>query len=84
MSKQKEIKLTTFDNPFSPFTQFDEWYQFDTVHGYDTLGTLARMTMVSPQLSEEDQKRIIESSMIDLVKLLPKIYKIVIKEDYKN
>ena len=83
MNKQvKEIKITTFDNPFSPFTQFDEWYQYDMRQGYDTLGTLARMTMSSHQLSEADQKRIIETAMIDLVKLLPKIYKLVLADDY--
>lgn len=82
MSKIKEIKITTFDNPFSPFTQFDEWYQYDIRNGYDTLGTLSRMTMSSNQLSEEDQKRIIESAMINLVKLLPKTYRLVLEEDF--
>lgn len=84
MSKVKEIKITTFDNPFSPFTQFDEWYQYDMLMGYDTLGILARMTMSSNQLSEADQKRIIESAMIDLIKLFPKTYKLVLEEDYKS
>ena len=25
----KEVMLTTFDNPFNPFEQFDEWEAFD-------------------------------------------------------
>ena len=82
MSKQKEIKITTIDNPFSPFTQFDEWYQYDTRFGYDTLGVLNRMSLSSSQLSEKDQKRIEEDSMIALVKMLPDTYKLVIEDDY--
>ena len=82
MSKQKEIKITTIDNPFSPFTQFDEWYQYDTSFGYDTLGVLNRMSLSSSQLSEKDQKRIEEDSMIALVKMLPDTYKLVIEDDY--
>ena len=80
--KKKEFKITTFDNPFSPFTQFDEWYNFDTTHGYDTLGILGRMTMSSKQLSIDDQNRISENAIFDLVKLLPSTYKIVLEEDY--
>ncbi len=82
MSEKSPIMVTTYDNPFSPFTQFDEWYQFDISKGYDTLGVLDRMTQNSINLSEEDQDRISETSMIDLVKLLPETYKAVIREDY--
>lgn len=83
MKNKKEIKITTFDNPFSPFTQFDEWYQYDIQKGYDTLGTLSRMTMNSSRLSERDQMRIIGDSMIELVKMLPQTYKLVLEEDYE-
>jgi len=83
-SKKQEFKITTFDNPFSPFTHFDEWYTFDIQHGYDTLGVLGRMTMSSKQLSMADQKRIFESSIFDLVKMFPSIYKIVLEGDYSN
>lgn len=30
--------VTTMDNPWDYFTQFDEWYAFDTSHGYDVIG----------------------------------------------
>ena len=82
MNNKKEIKITTFDNPFSPFTQFDEWYQFDTRRGYDTLGLINRMTLSSSQLSLEDQDRILEETMIAIVKLFPKTYKLVLEEDF--
>lgn len=81
---KNEFKITTFDNPFSPFTQFDEWYQYDTTNGYDTLGLLSRMSLSSPNLSIEDQNRIIESTMLDLIKMFPKTYRLVVEGDYKN
>jgi hypothetical protein len=30
--------VTTADNPYNYFTQFDEWYAWDTSHGYDVIG----------------------------------------------
>lgn len=30
--------VTTMDNPYDYFTQFDEWYAYDTSHGYDVIG----------------------------------------------
>ena len=31
---EKECMLTTIDNPFDPFEQFDEWLMFDKQKGY--------------------------------------------------
>ena len=62
-----EHMLTTVDNPFDPFTQFDEWYVFDDTHGYQTLGLLARITKSSDELSEPDQDLAIELAMKEIV-----------------
>ena len=51
-----EYMLTTADNPFNPFTNFDEWYQFDTEKGYNTCSYLARVLKTSDELSEEDDR----------------------------
>lgn len=63
----KESMLTTVDNPFDPFNQFDEWYAFDTRHGYNSLGLLARIAKTSPYLSELDQSEAIESAIDEIV-----------------
>lgn len=33
-----ETFVTTMDNPYDYWTEFDEWYAFDTSHGYDVIG----------------------------------------------
>lgn len=39
----KEVALTTIDNPYSPFSQFDDWYNYDLEKGYDCCGYIDRM-----------------------------------------
>lgn len=48
--------LTTTDNPFDPFTQNDEWRQWDMQNGYHTDAYLARIIRFSFDLSEADQE----------------------------
>lgn len=50
-----DYMLTTVDNPFDPFEQWDEWYSFDASHGYHTPSLLARVLVTSNELSEADQ-----------------------------
>lgn len=59
--------LTTSDNPFSPHTQFDEWYAYDIRAGYNSLQFLARITMSSPDLSEPDQELAIQQAIDEIV-----------------
>jgi len=61
--------LTTTDNPFHPVTQFDEWNTWDTMHGYHTLGYLARICFVSDDMSEPDQVAATEAAIDEIVKM---------------
>ena len=38
-----ECMLTTVDNPFDPFEQFDPWFMFDVEKGYYSCSRLARI-----------------------------------------
>ena len=44
--------LTTKDNPYDPFDQFDEWYGYDQDHKHFTCEYLARSVASSPLVSE--------------------------------
>ena len=74
--------LTTVDNPFDPFTQFDEWFNWDAQAGYYTCGLLARFTHTSRDLSEEDQLLAIESAIDDILELnVDGVYRRVTKQE---
>lgn len=63
--------LTTVDNPYDPFTQFDEWYGFDTSKGYNTLGYVARIAKTSDELSEEDYNLEVERATDEIMRFDP-------------
>lgn len=58
-----DYMLTTVDNPYSYFTEFDQWYVFDTQSGHHTLSLLARVTRSSDELSELDQSQAIDEGI---------------------
>jgi hypothetical protein len=58
--------LTTMDNPYDPFTEFDEWLAYDESSGYFTIQYQARLTITSSELSDEDQDSAIESAIDEI------------------
>ena len=72
-----QVALTTIDNPYDPFTQFDEWYAFDTVQkGYYTCEYLARIVPWSSDLPPSVSEELLENAIDEIVDLnLLGIYK---------
>lgn len=76
-----ESMVTTEDNPYDPFTEFDAWYTFDTTAGYHTSAYLARVVVTSNELSEVDQYLAIEQAIDEIIEInLLGIYKKVSRE----
>lgn len=74
--------LTTTDNPFDPFTEFDSWFQYDEEKGYHTCSYLARIAKTSSELSDKDNDEEIERAIDRIVELnVLGIYKKVTKDD---
>lgn len=67
MGTHGEYMLTTVDNPFSPFTQFKEWFAYDTGMGYHSASFLARIVATSDELSEADQALAIGLAIDEIV-----------------
>ena len=65
----KHHMLTTVDNPYNPFTQFDEWFAFDTQNGYNSLDYLARIANTSPDLSDYDYDLEIETAIQEIISM---------------
>lgn len=75
------VALTTVDNPFDPFEQFNDWFEFDIEKGYYTCSRLARLTNLSDDMSEAESNKEIERAIDELIKYdVFDVYKKVIKE----
>ena len=78
--ENKEIMLTTFDNPFDPFEQFDSWFLFDVEKGYNSCSHLARTTKITKEMSQIEIKKEIERAIDEIIEYdLLNIYKKVTK-----
>ena len=77
--KNRAVMLTTIDNPYNPFKNFDEWYMYDLEKGYNSCGYLARIAEISDEMSEEEvlletERAINEIIKYDFMKVRKKIY----------
>lgn len=85
MEEVKEFMLTTEDNPFNPFTDFDNWYAFDVSNGYNTCGYLARIAKSSDELSDLEERIEINNAIDEILSFnLTGNYIKVTKDYYKD
>ena len=64
-----DCMLTTFDNPYNPFSQFKNWFLFDVEKGYDSCGYLARIAHLADGMSEDEQNEEIEHAIDEIIAL---------------
>lgn len=78
----RECMLTTFDNPYDPFNQFDLWWMYDTEKGYNSCAYLARIAKTSDVFTEEENLKEIENAIDEIIKYdFQNIYKKAIKKE---
>ena len=80
-----ETFITTYDNPFDPFTNFNEWNSYDIQLGYNTCALIDRVYQAFVDSNENDEieneiKRV--ESMKRIVSLMPNVYKLVKHETF--
>lgn len=68
MDSQEKFMLTTVDNPFNPFFEYEEWLNFDETEGYFSNELLARVVISSDEISEADQLLAIEYAIDEIIK----------------
>ena len=74
-------RLTTFDNPYDPFTQFDLWFAFDAEKGYYSCSRLARVAKISEEMTEKEVSEEIERAIDEIIQYdFLNIYKKVCKK----
>lgn len=77
----REAMLTTEDNPHDPFTEYDEWFAYDARMGYHSPSYLARVAVISEELSESDYNLSIEQAIDEIVEFnVNGLYKKVTRE----
>lgn len=78
---ERKFMLTTIDNPFNPFTQYESWYAFDTSNRFiPELGSYyatnctayqARIAYTSPDMTDQENEAIIDAAIEEIIRLDP-------------
>ena len=79
-----DVALTTFDNPFDPFTELSDWNKFDCQKNYNTCSIIARKYnyylssngLDEETLTDNEIRSIYELVLDEIIKFDPRnIYK---------
>jgi hypothetical protein len=64
-----DFMLTTVDNPYNPFDQFENWLMFDKEKGYDTCERLMRVAdqYLFEGMSQQEYDAAVDRAMMDLI-----------------
>lgn len=77
----KDVWITTVDNPFDPFTQWDRWFNFDEQNNYKTCERVARLAHCnSDNLTEKENRGLLTQAITRLFEFYgPEVYQIVVE-----
>lgn len=82
---EKQVMLTTFDNPFDPFEQFAQWFLYDVEKGYNSCSYLARIANLSNEMTQKEESDEIERAIDEIIAINPlNIYKKVVRQTEIN
>ena len=68
MDEPIEYMLTTVDNPYNPFTDFNAWLTFDIRMGYNSAEFLGRIAMLVDDLPESYQILAVQNAIDEIVR----------------
>ena len=67
----RQVHITTIDNPFNPFDDFDSWFMFDIEKGYNSGSRLARICHITADMTEKEINEEIERAIDRLIEIDP-------------
>ena len=78
----KQVHITTIDNPFDPFEDFNSWFMFDVEKGYYSCSKIGRLVKTTENMTEIEEIEAIERAIDRLIEIDPlDIYKKLVRED---
>lgn len=84
-NEYRTFALSTIDNPFNPFDDFDNWFLFDCEKGYYSLSRIARLSNTSEDMSDKEEAIATEKAIERLIEIDPlNIYIKVYKNNNSN
>lgn len=69
----KQFALTTSDNPFDPFEQFDDWFLFDVEKNYYSCSRLDRIAKITDDMTDIERNIEVERAIDEIIKYEPVI-----------
>lgn len=63
-----EVMLTTIDNPYDPFEQFNLWFMFDVEKGYYTCSKIARIAQLTSDMTQKEENEEVERAIDEIIK----------------
>lgn len=69
--KPYEVMLSTSDNPFNPFDDFENWLAFDREKDYKSCELLARNAIISDEMSQFEIDDEVERAIDEIIKYDP-------------
>ena len=81
MDKITNSMLSTKDNPFNPFEDFQNWYNFDCDKGYNSCGILARITGDTDELSPNEEAFLTEYAIDSFIETDPTSMYVKVQRD---
>lgn len=80
-----DCMLTTIDNPYCPFDQFNLWLLFDKEKGYHTCEKIARIANILEDMTQKEEDEEIERAIDRIIELdILDIYKKVRRQTTMN
>lgn len=78
--------ITTVDNPYDPYNDFENWYRYDMDKGYNSCAYLARIARTNDDaMTEEENMQETERAIDEIIKYdFMNLYKKVIVEEPSN
>ena len=65
----KECMITTFDNPYNPFDEFNLWLMFDKEKGYNSCERMMRLANITEDMTQIEIDAECDRAMDRLIEL---------------